>query len=215
MKWPFTFDTSLFTPQMNPLYKASLPNVNKFRTETHGRLLTQIWRPRQQLRSTLNTKLVNIARDIRAEQTAYKNFIKNNKCRHICVGIGNHATVHHTIYDKDKCQNTFTLPSNKARVNLCTFPPPYPRLLKPVVSDEAIMNLKHHETADLGLVCVHIRVGSTTFHDHHPEMFFSDISKLPVVWDFLRTYVKRGHHVYLATDTQQVSACWENKQWHQ
>ena len=94
------------------------------------------------------------------------------------------------------------------------------------------MNLKHHETADLGLVCVHIRVGNKvklsggwkqkgnsflpwpkqngtlangTFPDY---VLFTDISTVPVVWEFLRPYVKRGHHVYLATDTQEVSETW-------
>ena len=212
----------VFTPQMNPRYNNSLP-VTRKRPETHGLLLLQLWRPRQQLRSTLNTKLLDIVRDIRAEQKMYENFM-NNKCQHVCVEINKNATVQNDIYKNDKCQNTFVLPSNTRVNNICLFPPPK---LKLSVTDEGIMNLKNYGTVDIGLVCVHIRVGNTinrpggagknndnseknlprtnlngTFPD---TQSFTDISKVPAMWEFLRPYVKRGHHVYLATDTQEVS----------
>lgn len=76
-------------------------------------------------------------------------------------------------------------------------------VLKPHISVESIRQTKGYENVDLNLVCVHIRLGHSATLPlennvrNRPET-------VHVVWEFLKPYISRGHHVYLATDSQEV-----------
>ncbi|CAL1544009.1 unnamed protein product [Lymnaea stagnalis] len=75
--------------------------------------------------------------------------------------------------------------------------------LTPGITLDKINDLNGYAVANLRLVCAHVRMGhsDTLPFENDRRNSFDSVSK---VWDFLRPYVEKGHHVYLATDSDKV-----------
>ncbi|KAH9513158.1 hypothetical protein Btru_036017 [Bulinus truncatus] len=85
--------------------------------------------------------------------------------------------------------------------NILCSSPPLPAPLN--VTREFIQQSKQYEPVNLNMVCAHIRLG------HSKTMPFENnvrnkVGDEQVVWEFLKPYVAKGHHVYVASDSEDV-----------
>ncbi|XP_059179663.1 uncharacterized protein LOC131958580 [Physella acuta] len=95
------------------------------------------------------------------------------------------------------CSNTDTKPAtNGPQLKLAPS-------LRPGISKDGIGQLKGYGVADLNLVCAHIRIGHSSTLPFEKERRNS-LNSVQAVWNFLRPYLESGHHVYLATDSDEV-----------
>ncbi|GFR80181.1 hypothetical protein ElyMa_000574400 [Elysia marginata] len=84
--------------------------------------------------------------------------------------------------------------------NFCTMPS---SISKANFSIESINQKKGFDLTDMNLVCAHIRLGKSKtfpFETHS----FNRQKGLSGVWEFLQNYARKGYHMYLASDAQEV-----------
>lgn len=82
----------------------------------------------------------------------------------------------------------------------CTMPPSFSKLNGTI---DSIRKKKGFDLTDLNLMCAHIRMGhSKTFSFEH--FVFNKPSHIHGIWDFLKTFARKGYHLYLASDAQEV-----------
>ncbi|CAL1530699.1 unnamed protein product [Lymnaea stagnalis] len=125
-----------------------------------------------------------------------KNTLQNDNST--CSNNGSHCV--------EVLRSQFKNSTDKSRVpsiarNLCSSP--FSLSKQHNVSVESVRVSKGYDVQDMNLVCAHIRLG------HSSSMpFETNVRNRPgeekVVWEFLKPYVANGHHVYLASDSEQV-----------
>ena len=84
--------------------------------------------------------------------------------------------------------------------NYCTLPAPTSRLNETI---DSIRSKTGYDLTDMNLVCAHIRLGrSKTFP--WERWTVSKKEDIAGIWEFLRGYARKGYHMYLASDAQEV-----------
>ena len=164
-------------------------------------------KPTDEVRSAVNDLLIDIAQSQRKELMHRKH--KHSKdCKLICqIAVSN--TTEWKVLENHICgySQTRTLSENNTSTSSenplhpCTYPTP--TILDVTLSDDVIRTTKGYDLVDLNLVCVHVRIGhsETIPGERGSRNAWED---LPVLWRFLKAYVIKGHHLYLATDSHRV-----------
>ncbi|XP_012945398.1 uncharacterized protein LOC101857845 [Aplysia californica] len=212
-----------------PAFQKQLGHPQRWRV--HAEAWLKLMQPTRELRSALNNQLIKIVRAQREEQKAFANF-DTRTCNKSCISTvqasngsqinvdsGNSRTCKdgniggiQTRNENGTTSDTRT-PTNHNKneteavteelstSDLCRFPPPQ---VKNTIPKDKIRQLSGHQVVNLGLVCVHVRMGKSETLNRDGGGARNKPEYLPALWNFLRTYVNKGHHVYIATDSQKV-----------
>lgn len=199
----------------NPLYAGKFPAWSRVPL---WRLFQVAWlrlvTPTELLRQELNAVLTEIAQNMQDEYDVWQRLRYTGCCLTTVLCSGDKCLTNDGIQssrkrctDSLKTQSTgesylksSRLPSYIDNVCSATFP-----VLKPSVNIHAIQKLTGFDVVNLNIVCIHIRLGrSKTFP-------FETVSRNKeglesAVWRFIQPYLDKGHHVYLATDSEEVSS---------
>ncbi|GFO10405.1 hypothetical protein PoB_003691000 [Plakobranchus ocellatus] len=82
----------------------------------------------------------------------------------------------------------------------CTMPPPISKFNGTI---ESIHKKRRYDLTYMNLMCAHVRLGhSKTFP--FETYSFNKQETVTGVWDFLKPYAKKGYHIYLAADSEEV-----------
>ena len=92
------------------------------------------------------------------------------------------------------------MPTQKLAHNYCTLPPSVSKLNDTI---ESLYKKQGYDLTDLNLVCAHIRLGKSKTMPFE-SVVFNEQEGVTGVWDFLKGYAKKGYHMYLASDAQEV-----------
>ena len=90
--------------------------------------------------------------------------------------------------------------TQKLAHNYCKLPPSVSKLNDTV---ESLYKKKGYDLTDMNLVCAHIRLGKSKTFPFDGRVF-NNLQGLSGMWDFLEGYAKKGYHMYLASDAQEV-----------
>ncbi|CAG5136496.1 unnamed protein product [Candidula unifasciata] len=185
----------------NQLYKGNFPAWARGRRHSiFYNAWVQLATPTHELRSQLNELLVGVALSVLNTSSSDTNTYSTGAAnRTLALSALNTSSTNRNL--ALSALNTWSSVSNSSStgaVNKTLAPP-----LKPSMTVAEIRHLTGYDLAKLNLVCVHVRIG------HSETLPFeknrrNKMESVRAVWDFLLPYVNKGHHVYVASDSNQV-----------